>query len=465
LQNQLKKLEAVMISSINPANNRVIASYEEMTPSRITSILNECNNDFLKWKNTSINDRSVKMLKAASVLRQKKNEFASIMTLEMGKPIKQAKAEVEKCAWVCKYFAENSSLFLNDKHISTDYDKSYVTYNPLGVIFAIMPWNFPFWQVFRFASPTLMAGNAAVLKHSSNVTGCALAIEQIFAEAGFPKNLFRTLIVSSKKIGPVISSNFVKAVSLTGSVPAGKAVAAAAGKVLKKCVLELGGSDPYIVLEDADLEKTVDCCVTARLLNGGQSCIAAKRFIVVDGIYDRFEQLFVQKMAAIKMGDPLNEENEVGPQARADLRDELHAQVTKSIEKGALLLLGGIIPQSPGAYYPPTVLSNVKPGMPAYNEELFGPVAALIKVKNTEEAIAVANDTSFGLGGAVFTADTLKGEDIAKNRIYTGTCCVNDFVKSDPRLPFGGINESGYGRELSEFGIKEFVNIKTVIVK
>lgn len=454
-----------MISSINPANNRVIASYEEMTPSRITSILNECNNDYLKWKNTSINDRSVKMLKAASVLRQKKNEFASIMTLEMGKPIKQAKVEIEKCAWVCKYFAENASRFLNDKHISTDYEKSYVTFNPLGVIFAIMPWNFPFWQVFRFAAPTLMAGNAAVLKHSSNVTGCALAIEQIFAEAGFPKNLFRTLVVSSKKIGPVISSDIVKAVSLTGSVPAGKSVAAAAGKVLKKCVLELGGSDPYIVLDDAELERTVDCCVTARLLNGGQSCIAAKRFIVVESIYDKFEELFVQKMAAAKMGDPLNEENELGPQARTDLRDELHSQVTKSIEMGALLLLGGNVPQSAGAYYPPTVLSNVKPGMPAYDEELFGPVAALIKVKNTEEAIAVANDTSFGLGGAVFTADAIKGEDIAKNKIYTGTCCVNDFVKSDPRLPFGGINESGYGRELSEFGIKEFVNIKTVIVK
>ena len=454
-----------MISSINPANNRVIASYEEMTPSQMTSILNECNIDFLKWRNTSINDRSVKMLKVASVLRQKKNEFASIMTLEMGKPIKQAKAEIEKCAWVCKYFAEHSSGFLADKHITTDYEKSYVTYNPLGVIFAIMPWNFPFWQVFRFAAPTLMAGNAAVLKHSSNVTGCALAIEQIFVEAGFPKNLFRTLVVSSKKIGPVISNNIIKAVSLTGSVSAGKAVAAAAGKVLKKCVLELGGSDPYIVLEDADLEKAVECCVAARLLNGGQSCIAAKRFIVVESIYNRFEELFVQKMAAAKMGDPLNEVNEVGPQARADLRDELHSQVAKSIENGATLLLGGSIPQSAGAYYPPTVLANVKPGMPAYDEELFGPVAALIKVKNAEVAIAVANDTSFGLGGAVFTADTIKGEDIAKNKIYTGTCCVNDFVKSDPRLPFGGINESGYGRELSEFGIKEFVNIKTVIVK
>ncbi|MDP4115418.1 MAG: NAD-dependent succinate-semialdehyde dehydrogenase [Bacteroidota bacterium] len=454
-----------MISSINPANNRIIASYEEMSPSQIASILQESHKEFLNWKNVSLSDRAVKMLKAASVLRQKKNEFAAIITLEMGKPLVQAKAEVEKCALVCKYFAENAERFLADIPVKTDYSKSYVTFNPLGVIFAIMPWNFPFWQVFRFAAPTLMAGNAAVLKHSSNVTGCALAIEQVFAEAGFPKSLFRTLIVSSKKVGNIISNDFIKAVSLTGSVPAGKAVAAAAGKALKKSVLELGGSDPYIILNDADLEKTVENCVTARLLNGGQSCIAAKRFIIEEEIYEQFENLFVEMMSAQKMGDPFNENNKIGPQARVDLRDELHEQVVKSIEKGAKLLLGGEIPAGAGAYYPPTVLSNVKPGMPAYDEELFGPVAALIRVKDVEEAVKIANDSPFGLGGAVFTADVKKGEDIARNKIFTGTCCVNDFVKSDPRLPFGGINESGYGRELSEFGIKEFVNIKTVVVK
>jgi len=454
-----------MISSINPANNRIIASYEEMSPSQIASILQESHKEFLNWKDVSLSDRAVKMLKAASVLRQKKNEFAAIITLEMGKPLVQAKAEVEKCALVCKYFAENAERFLADIPVKTDYSKSYVTFNPLGVIFAIMPWNFPFWQVFRFAAPTLMTGNAAVLKHSSNVTGCALAIEQVFAEAGFPKSLFRTLIVSSKKVGNIISNDFIKAVSLTGSVPAGKAVAAAAGKVLKKSVLELGGSDPYIILNDADLEKTVENCVTARLLNGGQSCIAAKRFIIEEEIYEQFENLFVEMMSAQKMGDPFNENNKIGPQARVDLRDELHGQVVKSIEKGAKLLLGGEIPAGAGAYYPPTVLSNVKPGMPAYDEELFGPVAALIRVKDVEEAVKIANDSPFGLGGAVFTADVKKGEDIARNKIFTGTCCVNDFVKSDPRLPFGGINESGYGRELSEFGIKEFVNIKTIVVK
>ena len=328
-----------------------------------------------------------------------------------------------------------------------------------------MPWNFPFWQVFRFAAPNLMAGNAGVLKHSSNVMGCALAIENIFKEAGFPENLFRTLVISSKNVEGVIKNRVIKAVTLTGSTAAGVSVAKAAGEQLKKTVLELGGSDPYLVLEDADLDKAADTCVNSRLLNGGQSCIAAKRFIVVESIYNEFEKIFVEKMKSKKMGDPFDESNNLGPQARNDLRDELHQQVRKSVEKGAKILLGGEVPAGKGAYYPPTVLTEVKKGMPAYDEELFGPVAALIKVKNEEEGIRVANDSTFGLGAAVFTRDIAKGERIAQKELAAGSCFVNEFVKSDPRLPFGGINESGYGRELSVFGIREFVNIKTVYIK
>jgi succinate-semialdehyde dehydrogenase/glutarate-semialdehyde dehydrogenase len=405
------------------------------------------------------------MKKAASILRNKKEDLGAIMTLEMGKPIAQSRAEVEKCAWVCDYFAENAEKFLQDEIIETDASKSFVTFQPIGVVLAVMPWNFPFWQVFRFAAPNLMAGNAGVLKHSSNVMGCALAIEDVFKEAGFPPNLFRTLVISSKKVSDAIKNKLVKAVTLTGSTAAGISVAKAAGEQLKKTILELGGSDPYLVLEDADLDKAADTCVNSRLLNGGQSCIAAKRFIIVESIYNDFEKLFVEKMKSKAMGDPFDESNNLGPQARNDLRDELHSQVKKSIEKGAKLLLGGEIPQGKGAFYPPTVLTNVKKGMPAYDEELFGPVAALIKVKNEAEGIKIANDTTFGLGAAVFTKDILRGERIAKKKLTAGSCFVNEFVKSDPRLPFGGINESGYGRELSAFGIKEFVNIKTVYIK
>jgi succinate-semialdehyde dehydrogenase/glutarate-semialdehyde dehydrogenase len=327
-----------------------------------------------------------------------------------------------------------------------------------------MPWNFPFWQVFRFAAPGLMAGNAGILKHASNVSGCALAIEEVFREAGFPENLFRTILVPSSQMEDVIKNEKIKAITLTGSVPAGKAVARIAGSVLKKTVMELGGSDPYVILEDADLEMAADACVTARLINGGQSCIAAKRFIVVEKIYNSFEKLFIEKMKSKKMGDPFDESNHIGPQASFSLRDELHQQVEKSIKLGAELLLGGKIPDADGAYYPSTVLSNVKKGMPAYDEELFGPVSALIKVKDESEAIEIANDTIFGLGAAVFTSDIKRGEKIAKERLDSGCCFVNAFVKSDPRLPFGGIKESGYGRELSSFGIREFVNIKTVYI-
>jgi len=335
----------------------------------------------------------------------------------------------------------------------------------MGIVLAVMPWNFPLWQVFRFAAPGLMAGNAGILKHASNVSGCALAIEEVFREAGFPENLFRTILVPSSKMEEVIKNENIKAVTLTGSVPAGKSVAKTAGSVLKKTVMELGGSDPYLILEDADLEMAAETCVTARLINGGQSCIAAKRFIVVEKVYDDFEKLLVEKMKSKKMGDPFDESNQIGPQASVPLRDELHEQVEKSIELGAELLLGGKIPEIEGAWYPPTVLSNVKKGMPAYDEELFGPVAAIIKVNDEMEGIEIANDSIFGLGAAVFTEDVKKGEVIAKEKLHAGCCFVNAFVKSDPRLPFGGTKESGYGRELSSFGIREFVNIKTIFIQ
>ena len=350
------------------------------------------------------------MKKAGSVLRKNLNKYARIMTEEMGKPIAQSRSEVEKCAWVCDYFAENGEEFLKDKIIKSDASKSFVTYQPIGVVLAVMPWNFPFWQVFRFAAPGLMAGNAGVLKHASNVSGCALAIEEVFREADFPVDLFRSLIVSSKNMDKVIELGKIRAVTLTGSVPAGKAVASKAGSLIKKTVLELGGSDPYVILEDADLESAAETCVTSRLINGGQSCIAAKRFIVVENIYNEFKDLFVEKMKQKKMGDPFDESNDLGPQARDSLRNDLHLQVKNSIEKGAKLLLGGNIPEMKGAYYPPTVLENVKDGMPAYNDELFGPVAALIKVKDENEAIKSANDSIFGLGAAVFTKGCKKRE-------------------------------------------------------
>ncbi len=454
-----------MIKSINPATEEEIKLYKEMDDDEIKRILSNTHSEYLQWIKTGFAERAAKMKKAAGVLRTKKDKWANIMTLEMGKPISQSKGEIEKCAWVCDYFADNAEKFLADVTIESDASNSFVTFRPLGVVLAVMPWNFPFWQVFRFAAPNLMAGNAGLLKHSSNVTGCALAIEEIFREAGFPENLFRTLIISSKHIKGVIENKLVSAVTLTGSVPAGKAVGSIAGSVLKKTVLELGGSDPYLVLEDADLEKTVDTCVNSRLINGGQSCIAAKRFIVVESIYKKFEEMFVEKMKSKKMGDPFDTANDLGPQARNDLRDELHGQVKKSIQKGAGLLLGGKIPGNKGAYYPPTVLSNVSPGMPAYDEELFGPAAALIRVKDEANGIKIANDTNFGLGAAVFTTDIKRGERIAKEELQAGCCFVNEFVKSDPRLPFGGVKESGYGRELSAFGIKEFVNIKTVYRK
>ncbi|MEJ5263171.1 MAG: NAD-dependent succinate-semialdehyde dehydrogenase [Ignavibacterium sp.] len=454
-----------MIQSINPANNQVIKTYQEISDNELSVLLNNMQSAFEDWKTKSFNFRASLMKTAAEILRSKREEYSRLMTLEMGKPIVQSRAEIDKCAWVCEYYADNAENFLQDEFVQTDASKSFVTFQPLGVVLAVMPWNFPFWQVFRFAAPTLMAGNVGLLKHASNVSGCSLAIEEIFSEAGFPEFVFKSIILGSSRVKELISNPIVQAVSLTGSVPAGKSVAAAVGSYIKKTLLELGGSDPYVVLEDADLSETVQTCVASRLINGGQSCIAAKRFIVVEKVYDKFVEMYVDYMKQKKMGDPFDESNDIGPQASAKLRDELHDQVLRSINSGAKLLLGGFIPDLPGAYYPPTVLAEVKPGMPAFDEELFGPVAAIIKAVDETDAINLANKSVFGLGAAVFTKDTAKGEKIAREKLNAGSCFVNQFVRSDPRLPFGGIKESGYGRELSIFGIREFVNIKTVVVK
>jgi len=454
-----------MLQSINPYNQKIIKEYPEHSGSEVSEIILKCNESYKSWKKTSFSKRSKLILNVASTLRNSLNEYATLMTMEMGKPIKESRAEIEKCVWLCEYYAENGQKFLSPQYIKTDANKSYVTSQPLGVILAVMPWNFPFWQVFRFAIPSIMAGNAGVLKHSSNVSGCAIAIEQIFQHAGFPKNVFNTLLISSDEVASVIENPIVKAVTLTGGTPAGKAVASKAGEMLKKTVLELGGSDPYIILEDADLERAAQSCAISRLINTGQSCIAAKRFIVVESVIDEFQSLLIQNMQNFKMGDPIDEQTKIGPMARIDLRDELHQQVMESIKLGAKLILGGSVPDKNSAFYPPSVLTNVKPGMPAFDDELFGPVAAIISAKDEVEAIALANKSVFGLGAAVFTKDIARGEKIAKEKIEAGSCFVNDFVKSDPRLPFGGIKQSGYGRELSDFGIREFVNIKIVYVK
>ena len=452
------------METINPATGEVVRSYDAMSAEQVADIIEKAAIANEAWQQTSFAERSALMLKAGEVLLSRKQELAALMCEEMGKNLAGGEAEIEKCASACEYYALNAEKFLQDEMVETSYSVSKVSYRPLGVVFAVMPWNFPYWQVFRFACPALMAGNGGILKHASNVCGSALAIEEIFLQAGFPENAFRTLLIGNEMVSDVIENPHIKAVTLTGSTGAGKAVGGKAGEMIKKSVLELGGSDPYVILADADIDKAVQVCVTSRLLNAGQSCIAAKRFIVDKSVIGEFTEKFVAAMKSKKMGDPTDRSNEIGPQARLDLRDELHKQVLQSVEKGANLLLGGEIPDMKGAYYPPTVLTNVKPGMPAYEEELFGPVAAIIEAEDEEDAIRIANDTEFGLGAGVFTEDLARGEEIATKRIKAGACFVNDFVKSDARLPFGGIGESGYGRELSHFGMHEFVNVKTVCV-
>ena len=452
------------IQSINPATGEVLASYQEMTPAAAQEVVEQAHEAFLAWRRTDLATRAARMQRAAERLRRDADDYARLMAREMGKPIREGAAEARKCASACDYFAEHADQFLARANVATEARTSFVTFQPLGVVLAVMPWNFPFWQVFRFAAPALMAGNGAVLKHASNVPGCALAIEEIFHHAGFPDNLFRTLMIGIEQVPAVIEHPLVKAVTLTGSAAAGRAVARTAGASLKKTVLELGGSDPYLVLHDADLDLAATVCTKGRLVNSGQSCIAAKRFIVVEEVRSEFERLFAARMGAARVGDPLREDTEIGPLARHDLREALHHQVEASVALGARCLLGGRIPEGPGAYYPPTVLTDVRRGMPASEEELFGPVAAIIPVKDELQAIATANDSVFGLGGCVLTRDVARGERIAAELVESGCVFVNEAVRSDPRLPFGGIKESGYGRELSAYGIKEFVNIKTVYV-
>lgn len=451
--------------SINPATDETIQEYREMSPDEVTSIVEGAASRFGEWRRSSFDERARLMRRAAQLMRERSEEYSELMTREMGKAIRDSRTEVEKSAWVCDYYAEHAQAFLAREAAPTEASNSFVSYQPLGVILAVMPWNFPFWQFFRFAAPALMAGNCSVLKHSSNVTGSALAIEHLLRDAGYPEDVFRTLVIGSRQVADVIRHPAVAAVTLTGSTPAGRAIASTAGEQLKPCVLELGGSDPYIVLEDADLQHAARTCVTSRLFNSGQSCIAAKRFIAVEAVADEFERLFVEEMRSRIMGDPMDEATQIGPQARTDLRDELHQQVQDSIEAGAVCRLGGEIPPGPGAYYPPTVLSSVKPGMPAYDDELFGPVAAIIRAHDEADAIRIANDSFFGLGAAVFTRDLERGTRIAEEEIDAGCVFVNEYVRSDPRLPFGGIKGSGFGRELSSFGIREFVNIKGVWVR
>ena len=453
------------MQSINPYTGQVVGEYPEYSPAEVEEIITRVDRAFHSWKQTSFEQRAICMKNLQARLLVQKEELAGIIVSEMGKVKREAIGEVEKCASVCGYYAENAEFFLENEPIKTEASESYISYQPIGTVLAVMPWNFPFWQVFRFLAPALMAGNTGVLKHASNVSGCALAIEQLVSEAGFPENIFRALIIGSKEVKAVIENPLIMAVTLTGSTPAGRSVASTAGNALKKSVLELGGSDPYLILEDADIETAARLCVTSRLLNAGQSCIGAKRFIIADAVYDQFRTEFVRLMSEAKFGDPLDPETSIGPLARTDLRDELHQQVEKSRQLGATILLGGNVPEEIAPFYPPTVIENVVPGMPAYHEELFGPVAVLFRFKTDEEAIRIANDTVFGLGAGVFTSDIEKGKSLAEKGLEAGCVFVNDFVKSDPRVPFGGIKESGYGRELSMVGIREFVNAKTIVVR
>jgi succinate-semialdehyde dehydrogenase / glutarate-semialdehyde dehydrogenase len=453
------------LKAINPATGKQIAEYEEMPSSKAAEAVEAAHEAYLNWRTRSFAERAKPMREAARLLRVRARQYGRLMAEEMGKPITGAMAEVEKCAGACDYFADNAEKFLAPEPIAIEGAKnSFVAFQPIGVVLAVMPWNFPFWQVFRFVAPALMAGNAGVLKHASNVPGCALAIEDLLRHAGFPENLFRTLLIGNRVVERIIEHPRVRAVTLTGSDAAGRAVARKSGEMLKKTVLELGGSDAYLILEDADVEKAAALATKARLINSGQSCIAGKRFIVVAPLRERFEAVFTAKMKAAKVGDPMDEVAEVGPMARHDLRDALHEQVKDSIAKGARLLCGGEVPDNPGAYYPPTVLADVKKGMPAYDEEIFGPVAAVIVAKDEAEAVAIANDNQYGLGGGVITADLARGEKLAAEAIDAGSVFVNGAVASHVALPFGGVKNSGYGRELSHYGIKEFVNIKTVVV-
>lgn len=452
------------IQSVNPLTNHVIKEFEEYSDQKIQEILTKADDTYQRWRKTSIDERSRLMHKAAGVLRQRQEKYGQIMTDEMGKTKKEALAEVEKCAMACDYYAKHAASFLADESLSVDEGEAYIAYDPIGTILAIMPWNFPFWQVIRFAAPNLMAGNVGVLKHASNVPQCALALEEVFHEAGFPEGAFQTLLIGNKKVDKILEDSRVKAATLTGSEGAGSKVARKAGEQIKKTVLELGGSDPFIVLADADVEQAAEVAVKARMLNCGQSCIAAKRFIVLEKVADQFTDSFIKKMSALKQGDPNQEDVDYGPLAREDLANGLLKQVQDSVDQGAEVLLGGDRPDKKGAFFNATVLSSVQPGIPAYEEEMFGPVASIFSVADEEEAIRIANDSPYGLGGSVWTTNIEKGKEFVRH-IESGAVYINKMMASHPAVPFGGVKMSGYGRELSYLGIREFLNQKTVWIQ
>jgi len=455
---------ASVMLSINPSTGKVFQEHQIHSNEQVHQIINNAEIQFGQWKNIDIVEKAELFFKLANLLRIRKEELAKMATKEMGKPIKQSRSEVEKCANTIDYYANNARSFLANLNIPIDGRKAFVSYQPLGVVLAIMPWNFPYWQVFRAFVAIVISGNVLLLKHASNVIGCAKLIEEIILEAGFPIGVFQNVIIPSSSVKKVIEHPSIQAISFTGSTKAGREVASIAAYHLKKQVLELGGSDAYVILEDADIVFAVNICLESRMINSGQSCVAAKRFIAVESIKEKFEKELVNQISTLNFGDPFEDSNAVGPMARADLRDELHAQVNRSIEFGATLLHGGFIPEIYGNFYPPTILTNVKKGMPAYDEELFGPVAVIIAAKDEKEAIAIANDSVYGLGAVVFTKDKIKAEQIAANQLNAGNCFANAAVHSHPQLPFGGIKQSGYGRELGIWGVHEFVNIKTVSI-
>jgi succinate-semialdehyde dehydrogenase/glutarate-semialdehyde dehydrogenase len=451
------------LQSINPTTEDVLGTFEEFSDAQIDDALQQAHAAQQQWRETSFGERAARLQAAARILRGQKGRWATLATSEMGKPLVEAEAEIDKCAWNCDFYAQHAASFLADQPIETEASDSFVAFEPLGVVLAIMPWNFPFWQVFRFAAPALMAGNGAVLKHASNVPGCALAIEEIFSSAGLPKGLFRTVLIPGSRVDNLIADPRIQAVTLTGSSDVGERVASAAGRQLKKQVLELGGSDPFIVLADADLERAVATAVRARNQNNGQSCIAAKRFIVEEPVADRFTHKFAEAVKALRVGDPMQRETNVGPLARQDLREALMGQVERSVSGGAHTVVGGTPLNSKGYFYAPTVLDGVRDDMPAFREETFGPVAAVVRARDAQDAVRLANDTVYGLGAALWTQDVERGKQLAR-RIQAGNVFINGMVASDPRLPFGGVKRSGYGRELGVFGIREFVNIQTIVV-
>jgi succinate-semialdehyde dehydrogenase / glutarate-semialdehyde dehydrogenase len=452
------------IVSVNPATGKTLHTFEAHSEAQINELLNLATEAFRSYRRTTIADRARMMVQAAEILETEKESFGRLMTAEMGKPLRAAMEETAKCAWGCRYYAENAATFLADEVIATNATRSFIRYQPLGPILAIMPWNFPFWQVFRFAAPALMAGNVGLLKHASNVPQCALAIEKVFWRAGFPKGVFQTLLIGSDRAQELLDDSRVVAVTLTGSESAGSKVAGAAGKQIKKTVLELGGSDPFIVLASADIDEAVATAVKARTINNGQSCIAAKRFIIAAEIADEFERRFVKGMASLTIGDPMDESIDIGPLATSGILSTLEQQVNETVARGARLLAGGKRLDGPGNFYPPTVLADIPKDSPAFSEEMFGPVASLFRVQNLDEAIRLANDTDFGLAASAWTNDEQEQNRLI-DEIEAGLVFINGMVASDPRLPFGGVKHSGYGRELGVYGIREFVNIKTVWAK